>query len=92
MTPLEFCTRHNACPEGRDWAAAFPGSLAEAFATCPPNFAVWAFTRPGVLTKPELVRFAEWCTQEARASAESAAAARAEQAAWLRSHTAPNLN
>ena len=59
-TIQEFCNRHGACSEGREWALANCETMADVWATAQPDWLVWVATRPGVLTDGELRRFAVW--------------------------------
>lgn len=49
MTITEFCDRHHACPEGREWALANCRTMQEAWETARPNWVVWIATQHGVL-------------------------------------------
>ena len=64
MTIEEFCDRHGACPEGRDWALANCQTMADVWAAAKPHWLVWVATRPGVLTDGELRRFAVWSARQ----------------------------
>ncbi len=62
MKVEEFCDRHDACNEGRQWALINCKTMQEAWDTAKPTWVLWIATRPGVLTNRELrklaVRFA----------------------------------
>ena len=60
MTIQEFCNRHRACSEGREWALENCRTMADVWATAKPDWLLWVATRPGVLTDRELRRFAVW--------------------------------
>jgi len=62
----QFCSDHNACPEGRDWALANCKDMLEAWSTAKPTWVIWIATRPGVLTEREIKIFAVWCAKQVR--------------------------
>ncbi len=63
LTIEEFCDRHKACKEGRDWALANCESMLDAWDKLPPGWLVWVATRQGVLTDKELRFFAVSCSR-----------------------------
>jgi hypothetical protein len=63
LTIEQFCDKHNACEEGRDWALANCSSMIDAWNKLPPEWLVWVATRPGVLTDKELRLFAVFCVR-----------------------------
>ena len=63
LTIEEFCDKHKACKEGRDWALANCSSMIDAWDKLPPEWLVWVATRPGVLTDKELRLFAVFCVR-----------------------------
>jgi hypothetical protein len=64
----EFCLRHNACEEGREWATANCTSMQEVWETAKPEWLIWIATRPGVLTDKELRLFAVWSARQVQHS------------------------
>ena len=64
MTITEFCDRHAACPEGREWALDNCHDLPHAWETIRPDWLVWMATCPGVLDDRTLRRFAVWCARQ----------------------------
>ena len=64
MTIQEFCDRHGACLEGREWALANCETMADVWAEAKPGWLVWVATRPGVLTARELRLFAVWSAMQ----------------------------
>ena len=60
----EFCARHRACKDGRDWAIANCDSMLAAWQTLKSDWLVWVATRPGVLTDRELRLFAVFCARQ----------------------------
>ena len=66
MTPMpvaEFCAKHGACPEGREWALANCQTMAEVWRDARPEWLIWVATRNGVLTDRELRLFAVWAAR-----------------------------
>jgi hypothetical protein len=63
LTVDQFCDKHKACKEGRDWALANCSSMIDAWDKLPPEWLVWVATRPGVLSKKELRMFAVYCAR-----------------------------
>jgi hypothetical protein len=64
MTITEFCDRHCACPDGREWALANCTTMQEAWDTARPEWVVWIATRPGVLDDRTLRKFAVWSPRQ----------------------------
>ena len=63
LTIEEFCDKHKACKEGRDWALANCSSMIDAWGKLPPEWLVWVATRRGVLTDKELRLFVMYCAR-----------------------------
>jgi hypothetical protein len=63
LTIEEFCDKHKACKEGRDWALANCESMFDAWGKLPPEWLIWVATRRGVLTDKELRLFAVFCVR-----------------------------
>ena len=64
MTIQEFCARHGACDDGRDWATAKCRDMAHAWDTLHPGWLIWVATRRGVLDDRTLRLFAVWCARQ----------------------------
>ena len=64
MTITEFCDRHGACREGREWALDNCHDLPHAWETIRPDWLVWMATRRGVLDNRTLRRFAVWSARQ----------------------------
>ena len=64
LTIDEFCDKHNACADGREWALAHCENMADAWVKLPDDYLIWVATRPGVLTDLELRQFALWCARQ----------------------------
>jgi hypothetical protein len=64
MTIIEFCDRHRACKDGREWALAKCTTMQEAWDTARPEWVVWIATRPGVLDDRTLRKFAAWSARQ----------------------------
>jgi len=60
----EFCERHDACKEGRDWAIENCESMQDAWNKLQPEWLIWVATRQGVLTDRELRLFACWSVRQ----------------------------
>ena len=58
MTIQEFCGRHGACREGREWALSNCQTMDDVWAKVRPEWLIWIATRGGVLTDRELRLFA----------------------------------
>ena len=63
LTVAEFCDRHDACKDGRDWALANCRALDDVWATAKPEWLVWVATRPSVLDDRTLRLFAVYCAR-----------------------------
>ena len=75
MSIAEFCNRHDACEDGREWALANCADLAEAWEKAPATWLIWAAWD---------ARSAARDAADAAAGAAAGAAARDAQAAYLR--------
>ena len=64
ITIKEFCDKHYACLEGREWALTHCKDMNKAWQTARPDWLVWVATREGVLTDVELRRFAVWSARQ----------------------------
>lgn len=64
MTIEQFCTKHRACEEGKEWALASCASMKEVWEKAKPNWLFWVATRPSVLTDKELRLFAVFCARQ----------------------------
>lgn len=64
MTIAEFCSRHSACSEGREWALANCRNMDHAWETLKPDWLIWVATRPGVLDDRTLRLFAVWSARQ----------------------------
>jgi len=51
MTIEEFCRRHNACSDGREWAEENCATMQDVWRKAPVYYLVWVATRKGVLTE-----------------------------------------
>lgn len=60
----DFCDRHGACAEGREWALANCRDMIHAWETLQPDWLLWVATRPGVLDDRTLLRFAVWSARQ----------------------------
>jgi hypothetical protein len=60
----EFCDKHKACQEGRQWALDNCQDMNEVWLTVKPVWLIWVATRPGVLTNRELRLFACWSVRQ----------------------------
>ena len=63
-TIKEFCDKHAACYEGREWALTHCKDMNEVWQTARPEWLMWVATREGVLTDVELRRFAVWASRQ----------------------------
>ena len=54
MTIQEFCKRHGACQEVREWALANCQSMREVWDTARPDWLLWVASRRGVLDERDL--------------------------------------
>ena len=59
----QFCDKHKACKEGRDWALENCSSMPDVWDKLPAEWLVWVATRQGVLTDKELRLFAVYCAR-----------------------------
>ena len=64
MTIEQFCDKHDACKDGRDWAIANCESMQDAWNKLKPEWLLWVATRKGVLSDKELRLFAVWCARQ----------------------------
>jgi hypothetical protein len=64
MTIEQFCDKHGACAEGREWALANCQTMRQAFETAKPEWAIWIATRPGVPIDRDARLFACWCVRQ----------------------------
>jgi hypothetical protein len=64
LTVAQFCAKHNACDEGREWAIANCKTMAEVWAAAKPEWLLWVATREGVLTDRELRLLAVWAARQ----------------------------
>ena len=64
MSVLEFCDRHVACSQGREWALANCRDMDHAWETLSPEWLIWVGTRRGVLDDRNLRLFAVWCARQ----------------------------
>lgn len=64
MTIEEFCDKHGACCEGRDWALANCADMTEVWQEARPAWLVWVATRQDVLTDRKLRLFACACARK----------------------------
>ena len=64
MSIIEFCDRHHACADGREWALANCRDMDHAWEVLKPEWLVWVATRDGVLDDRTLRLFAVWCARQ----------------------------
>jgi hypothetical protein len=67
MKITEFCYKHKACREGREWALSLGIETMEELwllEDMKPDWRQWIAARPGVLTDRELRLFACWCVRQ----------------------------
>lgn len=57
---VEFCERHGACEEGRQWAAIYCRTMQDVWQTARPAWLLWVASRPGVLSAETLRQFLTW--------------------------------
>ena len=62
----DFCDKHGACQDGREWALANCVDMADAWQRLDPEWLIWVATRPGVLTDQELRLSAVFCARQAQ--------------------------
>ena len=60
----DFCDKHEACQDGREWAMANCVDMADAWQRLEPEWLIWVATRPGVLTDRELRLFVVFCARQ----------------------------
>jgi hypothetical protein len=64
MTIEEFCDKHKACQEGREWARTHCTTMQECWEKLTdPVWIAWVASRPGVLTNWEQWEFALFCCE-----------------------------
>ena len=63
LTVKEFCDKHNACKEGKEWALANCKSMQDTWEKAKPEWVLWIATQVGVLTNKELRLFAVFCAR-----------------------------
>mgnify|MGYP006289954029 CR=1 FL=1 len=66
MTIDEFCERHRACQDGRDWALSNCETMDEVWRDARPEWLIWVAMRNGVLTDRELRLFAVWAASQSK--------------------------
>jgi hypothetical protein len=64
LTIEEFCDRHQACKEGREWALEVRENMQQVWDTAKPEWLIWVATREGVLNDRELRLFACFCARQ----------------------------
>lgn len=64
MTIAEFCDKHNACQDGRDWALQNCATMRAVWDRAKPEWLIWIATRQGVLSDRELRLFAVWSARQ----------------------------
>ena len=67
ITIEEFCAKHDACTDGREWAMATGcTTMSELWQRddIRPDWRVWISTRPGVLGDKDLRLFSCWCVRQ----------------------------
>ena len=64
MSIIEFCDRHDACTDGREWALANCRDMDHAWDVLKPEWLIWVATRRGVLDDRTLRLFAVWCARQ----------------------------
>ena len=64
MTIAEFCEKHRACDDGREWAIANCSTMQEAWETARREWLIWIATRPGVASDAQLRKFAVWSARQ----------------------------
>jgi hypothetical protein len=60
----DFCDKHGACQDGREWALDNCSDLDDAWQKLKPEWLIWVATSPGVLTDRELMLFAAFCARQ----------------------------
>ena len=64
MTISEFCEKHRACDDGREWALANCSTMQEAWETAQHKWLIWIATRRGVVADNQLRKFAVWSARQ----------------------------
>ena len=64
MNIIEFCDRHRACEDGREWALSNCRDMDHAWDVLKPEWLIWVATRNGVLDERTLRLFAVWCARQ----------------------------
>jgi hypothetical protein len=64
LTIEQFCDKHNACLEGREWALSNCKDMEEVWQLAKPYWLIWVALREGVLTDEELRLFAAWSARQ----------------------------
>lgn len=64
MTIEQFCDKHRACAEGREWALTNCKDMNKVWQTAKLDWLTWVATREGVLTDKELRLFAVWSARQ----------------------------
>lgn len=60
LSIAEFCERHGACEEGRQWAVIYCRTMQDVWQTARPDWLLWVASRPGVLSAETLRQFLTW--------------------------------
>jgi len=63
ITITEFCAKHRACSEGREWAVKNCPSMDDVWAQARRDWLIWIATRIGVLNDRDLRLFAVFCAR-----------------------------
>ena len=63
MTIQEFCDKHGACEDGKQWAMDNCKTMQDVWDKARPEWLLWVATREGVLTEKEQRLFACWCVR-----------------------------
>ena len=64
-TAQKWLRTNEACETGHKWAARECANIREVLATAKPDWAIWTYLRPGILTKREQWEFALDCAERA---------------------------
>ena len=67
MTIEEFCDKHSACADGKEWALSCgAASMHELWRRkdLNPEWRLWIATQPGVFSEKELRLFGCWCVRQ----------------------------
>ena len=62
---INWLKEQGACTEGFAWACKSCKTLKSVVTDARPDWSIWVFLRPGVLTDRELWLFACWCAEQA---------------------------